>query len=499
MSLAPYFERANIAASQILAGYDPAQFRAKLECTSVGVGFGPSAITGEGRNAVEIVVRLIARLYPRISLHPAGGAELAKAELEALARSINPNIEFGSNDTHTIVVGDDSKTTSVAPVFIGSKGWDARLSRRTPRSVGATSNPFGAGAAAALGCAEIFREIFGLGTPSPDVILSTFHGTAGVTSDAVDPSQILLPERTLLVGLGAIGNAAFWALIRSGVQGTLHLVDDEHVDLGNLQRYLLATMPDIGKSKTEHLASHASGPLSIVPVGRDFAAFVAANGYQWGQALVALDSAADRRTVQASLPRRIVNAWTQPEDLGVSEHGAFGSGAACLCCLYQPRSRSKNRDELIAEALRIPDRTMQVRELLESGVPVPVDFIADILAAFRLPPADVKRFAGMRMDQLYRDGLCGGMLVPFDSVAEAARGELHVPVAHQSCLAGILLAAAAIRQVVRITGGTTSVTRIDLRRPLAPYPTTSERAVAQCICGNRAYRHAYQLKYAALA
>ena len=78
--------------------------------------------------------------------------------------------------------------------------------------------------------------------------------------------------------------------------------------------------------------------------------------------LLALDSAKDRRAAQASLPRRIANAWTQPSDLGVSQH-EFLDGA-CVNCLYLPEIRQRNEDDIIAEALGVPERLMEVRELL---------------------------------------------------------------------------------------------------------------------------------------
>src|SRR6266403_734495 len=60
------------------------------------------------------------------------------------------------------------------------------------------------------------------------------------------------------------------------------------------------------------------------------AEFVRTAGYDWPHVLVALDTAADRRSVQASLPKWIANSWTQPGDLGLSVHGQFDGPGACL-------------------------------------------------------------------------------------------------------------------------------------------------------------------------
>jgi hypothetical protein len=56
---------------------------------------------------------------------------------------------------------------------------------------------------------------------------------------------------------------------------------------------------------------------------------------------------------------------------------------------------------------------------------------------------------GRPIRELYVEGVCGGGLIPL-GVIGLPRQELHVPLAHQSALAGVLLASAlAKRAVVR--------------------------------------------------
>ena len=68
-------------------------------------------------------------------------------------------------------------------------------------------------------------------------------------------------------------------------------------------------------------------------------------------------------------PRRVANAWTQPDDLGVSSHD-FLEGA-CVNCLYLPDGEQKNEDQLIAESFGVKDRLMQVRTLLHKNEGAP--------------------------------------------------------------------------------------------------------------------------------
>ncbi len=86
-----------------------------------------------------------------------------------------------------------------------------------------------------------------------------------------------------------------------------------------------------------------------------------ARRFDWGAqvlldvaVLAGVDSARDRRAMQATLPHWAANAWIQTGDLGVSDHH-YRNGA-CIACLYLPTGKTPNRDELVAAALQVPDQ-----------------------------------------------------------------------------------------------------------------------------------------------
>ena len=54
----------------------------------------------------------------------------------------------------------------------------------------------------------------------------------------------------LIVGIGGVGGTCFETLVRSGV-GTIIIIDNDCVDVTNLNRQLLFTEKDIGKSKVD--------------------------------------------------------------------------------------------------------------------------------------------------------------------------------------------------------------------------------------------------------
>jgi hypothetical protein len=491
MAIANFYKRAAVAASQVVAGFNEDVFRKTLENCRVGVAMGSEASNlQEGRALADLSIRLLARLYPVIELRIADDGH--RAELEELARSINPDIELvGSADTGLVIGPGASEFSS--SVYVGSKGWLALLNSQEPMPVGNSGNPFGAGGAACLGAANLFRRIF---VPSSEldarVTFDLGSGNQVESDDDADAPWKLTTDCTL-AGVGAIGNGAVWALARSVDAARVRLVDPETVELSNLQRYVLCDQEHVDQTKTSVTAAFLAGSGEEFPMS--WAEYTEKMGYVDHLVLVALDSARDRRQVQASLPEWVVNAWTQPADLGVSIHGRFGSGGACLACLYLPEGQVASEDQLVAEALGVPQRQLQIRELLAEGVAVPEDLLAEVASALELEQPVVDRFRGSSVRELYSEGLCGGALVPLERLG-SPRAEMHVPLAHQSTMAGLLLAAAAVLAQDEKPGHT-EVIRVNLLRPLGL--DLRQRMASQpagCYCSDHDFVAVYAEKWA---
>ncbi len=73
--------------------------------------------------------------------------------------------------------------------------------------------------------------------------------------------EMLLDSHAVIVGLGGLGSPAALYLAAAGV-GRLTLVDDDHVELGNLQRQIVHSTARIGQSK---VASARQQLLAINP------------------------------------------------------------------------------------------------------------------------------------------------------------------------------------------------------------------------------------------
>lgn len=485
MALADYYSRSALAIAQILAGFDESAIRRKLEATVLEIVVSPKAqASTEGLSALDLTVRLAARLYPTIRVQ---GPASARDQVRSLARRINPAIDFTTDGvpTHSVVIGPDGRPTSSRSVYVGSNQWTALLSRHQPQPFGRSQNPFGAGAAACLGMAGVFRSVFtNEGDDDPDTVLRTLPRQLGGRDDLSN-----VAAQSVLVGAGAVGQGAIWALSRNTAQAHLTIVDPETVDLGNLQRYVLAERQDVGRPKVE-VAKRAL-PSSVTFAG-DWASFVEQRGHKHAVVLAALDSAEDRRAVQASLPELVLNAWTQPGDLGVSGHD-FIHGA-CLACLYLPEGQSKNEDVIYAEALGVPEQLGAIRTLLYTGQPVPDPLLNLIADRLHVPHEAIQPFSGRSIRELYREGICGGAVLPIGG-AGSPRGEVHVPLAHQSALAGIMLAA---RMFTTIPTRSTLITRLNVMKSINAKYITLPRPKDRrgiCICQDKDYVRTYREKY----
>ncbi len=495
MPLADYYHRDAIALSQVLQGYDAQAVTERVESVRLGISFSKAtAESFEGAAILNLLVRLAARLYPTLNLRPSMGGDGVASRLAELARAINPAIaiESDTSPNFDILVGNPESQgrARAADLFVGSDGWNALISSRSHQPVGSSANAFGAGAAACLAMANVFRHVF---LEKPDLDNNLVFPTVPTALSRVRSLKPPAPPDLVLVGAGAVGNATLWALAASGIDVNLQLVDPETIELSNLQRYVLARRSDVGKSKVDVAKANAGRHLRLAINQVDWAAFAHQHPSQ-RLVMVAVDSASVRRAIQASLPKTIVNAWTQPGDLGVSVHRFSGQGA-CLACLYLPVGRSLSEDAIYAQALRIPDQIMRVRALLSDGAAVPRDLLELVAERLDVTKDVALTFQDRGIRTLYSEGICGGAILPLGKTGRP-RSEVHVPLAHQSALAGVLLAAETVG--MHKVPLRTPITRVNLMRPINPrfltqYAAKDPRGI--CICQDRDYIDVYGRKY----
>lgn len=491
MALPPYFDKAALSAASLLANFSPNGFKQTLEDTVVAIELGDGPSSFEARVASELTVNLLSRLYPRLVIRCHARDESHAADLCRLATQINPNVTLETENTKaTLSLGFGPVKDDPDLVSIGSDGWIARVSSRSAFGFSKSQNPFGAAAAACIGVANVFRATFAGQLTRPqldaDIALSTLDLTPATSmsrNPAIGDTEI---TATSLVGIGAIGNATIWTLARAGVTGELHVFDPEAVELHNGQRYVLVTPLDRQKSKVSlAVAALSQSGLTAIPHADRWNA----TDSEFARELVAaaVDSAQARREIQAALPKRVVNAWTQPLDVGLSWH-QFLEGP-CVCCLYMPEEKSRNEDQIIAEAIGLEGQEMLVRVLLRNNTPVGTDLIKQISAAKGVPVDDLLAFQDRPLRTFYQEVVCGGALL-----ANTGSVPVDVPANFQSAFAGALLGASIVSHAAGLGLPSSCKAVFNLLAPLGSefLVPLAKHSSGRCICQDADFRNAYE-------
>jgi len=506
MALANFFDKSALAASQVLNGYDPSAFRDLLQRSPVEIVFDQQGVnTSEGQASLELTVRLLSRLYPEIIFTALDADDQDQvSELKQLALSINPDIGFEAKlPAVAIVIGKTRIDRSCPTFYIGSKGWKIGFSAVDPIGSADSLNPFAAGAAACFGAANIFRSIFGHQLNGAGIDNSfylslldfEFLDQQRFGDEPFDPIPSIFIGEATLVGLGAIGNGVIWALSKlEAIQGDLHLVDPEIVDLSNLQRYILADQDSINQSKAAVMLPHLNqNELKLHMYHKNWASFLGERGYRKLElVLSAVDSAQDRIAIQAALPEKIINAWTQQGDLGVSRHFDFINDA-CLACVYPAKATSKSESLLIAESFGLVHEEINIRQLLYNNESLDHAWIEKIAAAKDVPVELLTPFTGQPVRNFYHTVFCGGVII-----GQEKNQQVETPMAFQSALAGILLASEFIVGKGALRSGTMpTMTRIDLLKPIAAYLNDPllKPSHDRCICQDDDFKTQYKKKY----
>lgn len=508
MALAPFFPRVSDAIRAVVdIPYE--RLGDLLDGAIVSVRFGENSSHGFEAGAL-LLVNLLARLYPQLEL--TGPYEIVSS-CSALAKSVNPAIDLSPSNRPRIRVGFGS-TDGEDDLTVSASGWTVYVDCAAPQPAPAVV--FAELAAACFCAAETFRAAFGdlLGararTGSQPGIFDLVTGGTIPSAAPTALRGLRLPDLHL-AGVGAIGQAAVLALAATGATGRVTLIDPETITMTNLQRYLLSTVDHVGESKVELAAAvlRSAGwetVTSATPWGGD-----ERSEPRQDTVLVALDSARDRLGVAAGLHRRVFNAWTQPADLGWSRHEVFGF-EPCLACLYYPHHLRPSQDEQVAAALRqdrlrilsyfamnqpvgLPLRGVsQVADLPpppEAQDWLTVPLLADLVAIGIVAVEQAADWADKTIGQLYVDGVCGGGLLRL-AVGEFSE-EFAVPLAHQSALAGVMLAVqpflADIAEL-RDLRSPAIENRLDLLAGLPQVVSRPRVRTGGCLCSDAAYLQA---------
>ncbi len=486
MALAPFFERVYGALGGHL-GVSRESLTAALDKVTVGIRCAGELHENDVWIA-EFATNLLGRLYPRMAI---SGPERYSQQLAALARAINPDIEVigGAPDETTICIGD---IRADGALFPNARGWLAGVYHQAYHHGGPT-NPYAAAASAALASAELFRRIFLKAPPERDVSLSllNFDDRTGADRELSETNV----GGVLFAGVGAVGNAALWVLARdTNIRGRLYLVDAESIELSNLQRYVLTTYADATRLKVD-LGKEILATTKLQAEAKRMSLEQFADTTDLKEiptTVISIDNIDGRRAAQALLPRLIINGWTGEQALGASWH-VFSREVACLACLYHPHGQGVSAIEQAAKALGLPHDRAAL--LWVTRQPLSSTDLKMIAHALGVEESVLGPWRKKSLGEIYTDVVCGAVPLDVHGVGKIET----IPLAHQSALAGILMAAELVkRSNAELTALSHTEPLVSWDNVLQPPPAMWTRPRPRekgCICGDADYQAIFRRKW----
>lgn len=494
MALPAFFERVYASTGGVLS-LSRESLEEHLGGVCIGIELDAAWESTAASYIADLAVNIAARLYGQLDLR---GSDAWVSSAGKLARSINPNVELSQRPTTvTVVIGNQRRDGDA--LYVRSDGWVARLLPEPLRQAPGPANPLAAGMAAGLAMAEVFRRVFRTRLPqqrpfeATAVSLLDFSMDAGA-NEALSTANV---GSVAFAGLGAVGNAAVSVLSRfEKLHGEALLIDGQLIDLGNLQRYVLASASDVRASKVQ-LAADALQSTGIRVERMQLAFEDVADQMSLPPTIaVSVDNVPTRRAVQALLPRLAINGWTSDQGLGASWH-EFGERGVCLACDYHPRGKAPSQYDLVMRALGLSrDRVFQ---LWFTGEGVNDDDLAIAAKRLDVDPSKLAPWTGMQLQDFFTSVVCGQVAIDLSG----GRGPLEaVPLAHQSVMAGILMASEVVKRsdpLLSARAQPASMLVWDNVLQATPKRWTLVRAPTEhCICRDEVYQKRYRAKWLAL-
>lgn len=317
--------------------------------------------------------------------------------------------------------------------------------------------PIGALAAACRAAAQVtaavLRPVAPCAAPPPSVYASALthygsaqpidEGTAGTPQSWRDPQLA-----AILAGVGSIGGAAVYTFAMTpGLTGELVVTDPQRLEDKNLDRALLATaaatMRQDWKADAAVQALDHHHRLSVTGHRGTLGDWVAGRSPTKPLPLVlaAVDSLYARRSIQDCLPLDLINAACHVEEITVSGHRT-GDGP-CVCCLHmeQVMDAANIKARLLANATGLG--RPEVLRYLSTCAPLTSETLQRIAAHRGLPHGALDLYLGSTLEQLRVGELFYGA-IPITTDG----GKVAVAAPYVTALAGVLLAAEALKSAV---------------------------------------------------
>jgi molybdopterin/thiamine biosynthesis adenylyltransferase len=374
--------------------------------------------TQNGLVMVTTVVKLLTRMVSRLTINTDSVDENFRMLLEQWTEQAaqlpgDVNISYNVDYDLLLVIGEPISQQFLPKTFINSNGWESYVSCNPIKQFRKEilQNAIGASMTAAFGVAELFKlAILDMGLKIPHKVHDSFRFSSFTyqinEAATVNPPlpDVMNIETVYLIGGGAIGNSFSFTLSWLPLSGLMIVLDTDRIDLSNLNRYLLADLKSVGRSKAELIREEVTNPnFRVVAINEPYLHFARHYGVPTDIVVCTVDSVEARREIQSDLPRILLDGATSGFTFSVSRHDVIHS--ACLGCIHPP-----NPDDFVVEeemARTLGWALGDVFEVLRSDRPMNEGDLSAIFKYASLPIEHISKFIGKPLRYLWANELCG--------------------------------------------------------------------------------------------
>lgn len=266
--------------------------------------------------------------------------QIAKHIYQMLSRTVDRvtvNDLGTSNAAAEIVIGSAQSCHNSARVWVYFEKGKIIVAKERRQSDFSDVHQIGALIAGCYACAATLQLLIGehVRQPAPESYIVDLNELLG-GDEALLSSEADFDE-AYLVGAGAIGNGFVAGLSLLPIRGKLHVVDDDDVSDGNLQRCVMFGPSDVGKKKAEQLVAAARRTSSLVecePRPFRLQDLPERKAGAWLKRLVvAVDSPRARRSLQNEFPGEVFDASTTGAAEIIFHYHRQPEEGACLACV----------------------------------------------------------------------------------------------------------------------------------------------------------------------
>jgi molybdopterin/thiamine biosynthesis adenylyltransferase len=334
-----------------------------------------------------------------------------------------------------LTIGNCNKS-NVYETCIISNGWNIYINKNNINSF--NINPIGACAAACFGVSELFKKVMRTNSkPINEMEFSLLNYNYEVPLFNPElPESIDIGEVTL-IGAGAIGSSFIYSLnCLKNVKGRLNVVDNDKYTESNLNRYIISNNSTIDLPKVNNvenlLMQHTD--IDIKKFFMNYDEFKKTNR-KVDTIITAVDKRITRYNIQGDLPKLIIDSSTTNTYIDLHRVD-FGSGGACLGCLYEPDEQDELQYNYISERTGIS--LERVKLLYDTNQGLNED---DISIASQKINKDLSFYINQPIDTLYSHVYCGSAII------ENAKNSdpIVAPISFISALAGTFVTSELIK------------------------------------------------------